>query len=451
MFERLLVANRGEIARRVIRTARRLSIHTVAVCSDVDASAPFAREADEHHVIGEAPPKDSYLDVAKILDVAKRARVDAIHPGYGFLSENADFAEAVAAAGIRFVGPSPDTIRKVGGKLDARAIAERARVPVVPGSGAIGSVEAARSYAEEIGFPVLIKAAAGGGGIGMTTVESPEKVDRAFADAQKKGRTFFGDDTVYIEKLIESPAHLEVQVLGDGEGKVWVLGDRDCTVQRRHQKVIEETPSPRLDDATRQQMLSAAARLAEAAGYVNAGTVEMIHAGAGPDAGRFYFLEVNSRLQVEHPVTEMVTGVDLVEEQLRVAAGLGVTDGVRRPVFRGHAIEARVCAENPSKRFFPSPGQLGRVNFHEADHVRIDSGVESGSRVPPNYDSLLAKVVAWGEDRAEAIQRLSEALQKSEIQGVTTNVSALVDALGSEGFRSGRHDTGLLARLGYES
>lgn len=450
MFERLLVANRGEIARRVIRTARRLGIHTVAICSEADRTAPFVREADAHHVVGPPPPKDSYLNVARILEVAREERVDAIHPGYGFLSENADFAEAVAAAGIRFVGPSPDTIRRVGGKLEARALAESVDVPVVPGSGPLANAEQARAFAEQVGYPLLIKAAAGGGGIGMTVVKAPDKLERAFADAKKKGETFFGDGTVYIEKLVEGPAHLEVQILGDGS-QVVALGDRDCTVQRRHQKVVEESPSPRLDPETRQAMLDAAVRLGTAADYVSAGTVEMIYAGAGADAGRFYFLEVNSRLQVEHPVTEMVTGLDLVEAQLRVASGESLSPDVVRPTFRGHAIEARICAEDPDKRFFPCPGTLQKVVFPQAEHVRVDSGVESGFQVSPAYDSLLAKMVVWGEDRGAAIERMRDAIGRTEITGIRTNLSAIQAVLASEPFLAGRHDTGLLKDLGYKS
>jgi acetyl-CoA carboxylase biotin carboxylase subunit len=452
MFESILIANRGEIARRIIRTARRLGVRTVAVCSEADVDAPFVREADVHHVIGPASPRESYLNADRILEVAKREGIDAIHPGYGFLSESARFAERVSEHGITFVGPRPETIAAVGGKLDARAVAERASVPVVPGCGQVLDLDQARAEAERMGFPIIIKAAAGGGGIGMTIVEKEKKLERAFEDAKKKGATFFGDDTVYIEKVIESPAHVEVQILGDATGHVAAIGERDCTVQRRNQKVIEETPSPRIDEPTRAAMLDAARRLGEAVGYVNAGTVEMIYCGSGDAAGQFFFLEVNSRLQVEHPVTEMVTGLDLVEQQLRVAAGEDPSEAVRSARSEGWSIEARVCAEDPDKRFFPSPGRLDVVSFPKRDHVRIDSGVESGSEVSPAYDSLLAKVVAWGSSRDEAADRLRDALADTRLEGVRTNLSIFGPALDDEVFRRGAHDTGFLRdRLGLKS
>lgn len=451
-FEKLLVANRGEIARRVIRTAKRLGIHTVAVCSDVDVEAPFAREADERHVIGPAAPKESYLSVDKILEVAEKSGAQAIHPGYGFLSENVAFARAVAAAGLTFVGPDPETIGRVGGKLDARDLAIASSVPVVPGTHALSDLEAAKAAAEAIGYPVLIKAAAGGGGIGMSVVKEPAKLERALEDAKKKGATFFGSDTVYIEKLVEAPAHVEVQIIGDRHGNVVALGERDCTVQRRHQKVIEETPSPRVSAETRKEMLAAAERLARAAHYVNAGTVEMIFAGAGEAKGRFYFLEVNSRLQVEHPVTELVTGLDLVELQLRVAAGEALPPEALAPRFEGHAVEARVCAEDPDKRFFPSPGTLTRVVWpHDREGVRVDAGFETGSVVPPTYDSLLAKVMAHGRTRDEALDRLKAALETTVIEGIKTNLSVFPKVLDHPLFRAGTHDTGFLAEvLGYK-
>lgn len=450
MFQSILIANRGEIARRIIRTARRMGVRTVAVCSEADVNAPFAREADVHHVIGPAAPKESYLDADRILDVARSEGVDAIHPGYGFLSESARFAERVAECGIAFVGPRPETIAAVGGKLDARAVAEKAEVPVVPGCGRVVDLDQARAEAERLGYPIMLKAAAGGGGIGMSIVEKEKKLERAFEDAKKKGATFFGDDTVYLEKVVESPAHVEVQILGDARGNVAAIGERDCTVQRRNQKVIEETPSPRIDEATRAAMLAAARRLGEAVGYVNAGTVEMIYCGSGDAAGQFFFLEVNSRLQVEHPVTELVTGLDLVEQQLRIAAGETLSDAVTGAVSRGWAVEARVCAEDPDKRFFPSPGTLERVSFPALEHLRVDSGVESGSLVSPAYDSLLAKVIAWGETRDEALDRLRDALAQTRIEGVRTNLSVFGPALDHEQFRRGQHDTGFLKNvLGY--
>jgi acetyl/propionyl-CoA carboxylase alpha subunit len=444
-FESLLVANRGEIARRIIRTARRLGVRTIAVCSEADVDAPFAREADERHVIGPAAPKESYLSAEKLLAAAKASGAQAIHPGYGFLSENVAFSRAVAEAGLVFVGPRPETVGRVGGKLDARELAVACGVPVVPGTHALPTREEAEAAAAAIGYPVLLKAAAGGGGIGMSAVADPAKLGAALEDARKKGSTFFGSDVVYLEKLVEAPAHVEVQIMGDAHGNVVALGERDCTVQRRHQKVIEETPSPRLTPEARAAMLADAVRLARAASYVNAGTVEMIFAGAGSDAGKHYFLEVNSRLQVEHPVTEQVTGLDLVELQLRVAAGEPLPEEALRPSFRGHSIEARVCAEDPDKRFFPSPGTLTRVEWpHGMPGVRVDAGYETGSVVSPAYDSLLAKVMAHGDTRDEAIDRLKDALAATVIEGVKTNLSLFPRVLDHPVFRSGRHDTGFL-------
>lgn len=444
MFERLLIANRGEIARRVNRTAQRLGIHTIAVCSEADVDAPFAREADEKHVIGPAAPKESYLAAEKILAVAKATGAQAIHPGYGFLSENTAFARAVADAGIVFVGPSPETMASVGSKLEARALAERAGVPTVPGSPKVSTLEEARTAAEAIGYPVLLKASAGGGGIGMQVVTKEAKLESALEDAKKKGATFFGDDTVYIEKLIEAPAHVEVQIIADAHGNVVALGERDCTVQRRHQKVVEETPSPRVDEATRAAMLEAAVRLAKEAGYVNAGTVEMIFAGAGDVKGQFFFLEVNARLQVEHPVTELVTGLDLVELQLRVASGEALPPEALAPTFTGHAIEARICAEDPDKRFFPSPGTITTAELFEGDGVRVDAGIASGSEVTPYYDSLLAKMIVHAPTRAEAIDKLRDAVARSKIEGIKTNLGVFDAILANEVFAAGTHDTGFL-------
>jgi acetyl-CoA carboxylase, biotin carboxylase subunit len=451
---RLLVSNRGEIARRIFRTAKRLGIHTIAVCSEVDVSAPFALEADEQHVIGPAAPKESYLAIEKILEVAKRRDADAIHPGYGFLSENPRFARAVREAGIRFVGPPPEAMEKVGGKLDARNLARIADVPLVPGSEALSSLEEAKEAARRIGYPVLIKAASGGGGIGMSIVQDESKLERAIEDSKKKGGTFFNNDTVYLEELIEKPAHVEVQIFGDSRGEVVALGERDCTVQRRHQKVIEETPSPRITEKMREEMLAAAVRIGKAAGYESAGTVEMIVGGAGSSAGRFYFLEVNSRLQVEHPVTEMVTALDLVELQLHVAAGGALPEALRdaASTASGAAIEARVCAEDPDKRFFPSPGTISKAAFVDREGVRVDAGIMDGSVVSPAYDSLLAKVIAHGKTRDEAIARLKAALAETRIEGVKTNLGLFARVLDHPSFRAGVHDTGFLANeLGLRS
>lgn len=453
MLKTLLVANRGEIARRIFRTARKMGLRTIAVYSEADKEAPFVQDADEAHLIGPASPRDSYLKIEAVLDVARRTGADAVHPGYGFLSENAAFARAVQEAGLCFVGPDPATIQSVGGKLDARELARTAGVPVVPGSGPLTDPDEARTVASKIGYPVMIKASAGGGGIGMTLVSDEKKLPRALEDAQRKGATFFGSDIVYIEKFIPSPAHVEVQILGDHEGRVVAIGDRDCTVQRRNQKVIEEAPSPRLSAATRQAMLEAAQRLGEASAYVNAGTVEMIYCGSGDSEGSYYFLEVNSRLQVEHPVTEMVTGLDLVEHQIRIAAGESLpSDWVLSGVpTTGHAIEARVCAEDPDRRFLPKPGRLGQVTFASGEHLRVDSGVETGSEISSAYDSLMAKMIAWGEDRDAALDRLKDGLSRTILEGAS-NLSLFPRVLDHPLFRQGRHDTSFLAsELGLKS
>ncbi|MCB9654329.1 MAG: ATP-grasp domain-containing protein [Deltaproteobacteria bacterium] len=451
-FKKLLIANRGEIARRIIRTARALGIETVAVSSDVDAKMPFTSEADAHFVIGAAPPAESYLHQDKILDVARQAGVDAIHPGYGFLAENASFARRVTEAGLTFIGPSAASIGRVGGKLEARRLAVDAGVPVVPGTAALPDLDAAQREAERLGYPVLVKAAAGGGGIGMAVASDPKMLERAVAEAKKRGAAFFGSDVIYLEKLVEAPAHVEVQILADHHGHVMALGERDCTVQRRHQKVVEETPSPRLDPATRRAMMAAAVRLVKAAEYTNAGTVEMIYAGGGDDRGTFYFLEVNSRIQVEHPVTEMVTGRDIVALQLAIAAGERLPDLIDVQRIQGCAIEARVCAENPERKFFPSPGMLTRVVFPEAtSDLRIDTGITEESPVPPHYDSLLAKVIAWGPTRDDAIDRLKRALAETVIEGVKTNLSIFPAVLDHPVFRRGEHDTSFLkTHLGYQ-
>ena len=447
-FEKVLIANRGEIARRVIRTAKKMGMHTIAVHSDVDENAPFAQEADEKHLLGAAAPKESYLNIDKILEIAKSTGAQAIHPGYGFLSENPEFVRRVTAAGIRFVGPGPEPMERMGSKLDARKVAQTADVPVIPGSGSVSSVEEAIAAAEKIGYPVLLKASAGGGGIGMTAVKNEKKLEKALADVQRKGETFFGDGTVYIEKLVERPAHVEIQVISDTHGNCAVLGDRDCSVQRRNQKIIEESPSTHISAETRSKMFAAAKRLVIESGYVNAGTVEMIVSGDPEQQEQFYFLEVNARLQVEHPVTELVTNLDLVEAQFRVAAGEKLPDEVINPTFSGHSIEARLCAEDPDKRFFPQPGTITDITWPE--DARVDSGVEAGSVVPPTYDSMLAKIIVHGDNRNDAIEKLLKATRNTKIEGIKTNLSAIEKVLQSEAFMSGTHDTSIIKELGYK-
>ena len=446
MFDKLLIANRGEIARRIQKTAKKMGIATVAVCSEADVDAPFSREADEKVVVGPPPPKESYLNVAAIVDAAKQTGAQAIHPGYGFLSENEGLVAACDAAGIAFVGPPVAAMKAMGSKIEAKAQMRAAGVPVVPGpDGALETEDAAAAAGDAVGYPVMLKASAGGGGIGMAKCRSEKQLRQAYEDARKKGEMFFGSSRVFVEKCIEQPHHVEVQVLADKHGRTIHLWERECSVQRRHQKVLEETPSPLLDDATRAALCAAAVKAAQTVGYVNAGTVEFV-----VDAARnFYFLEMNTRLQVEHPITEAITGIDIVEQQLRVAAGERLTI---EPSKQGYAIELRICAEDPDKRFFPSPGKLDQVVWPAGEGIRVDAGVESGSAVPPYYDNLLAKLIGYGPTRDDAIRRLRAALDATVITGVKTNVDMHKRVLDDEEFRAGRYDTSFLeSRLGLKS
>jgi acetyl-CoA carboxylase biotin carboxylase subunit len=442
-FRRLLVANRGEIAVRIIRAAHALGIPAVAVFSEADRKALHVRYADAAACIGPPEPRRSYLDIDRILDVATRMGCDSVHPGYGFLAENAEFARASAAAGLVFIGPPPGVIEAMGDKLRARALMEAAGVPVVPGSGAVDPENLA-AQAAAVGYPLLLKASAGGGGKGIRTVHEPGQLRGAFDRAQGEARTAFGDDTLYLERLLEGPHHIEIQIFGDSHGSLVHLHERECSVQRRHQKLVEETPSPFLTPALREAMGRAAVDAARAIGYVGAGTVEFL-----VDAGRrFYFLEVNTRLQVEHPVTEMVTGLDLVQEQIRVAAGapLSFTQSTVRP--RGHAIEVRVCAEDPDNGFLPSIGRIDDLALPGGPGIRVDSALFTRLEVSLHYDSLLAKLVAWGADRSEALARLRQALSEFKIADLKTNIAFLGRVVRSEAFTSGDYDTGLAARLG---
>ncbi len=444
----ILIANRGEIACRVIRTARRLGLRTIAVYSDADAQALFVEMADEAYRIGPAPARESYLDAQKILAVAKEAGAACIHPGYGFLSENVEFAEACAAAGIVFVGPPASAISAMGLKDAAKALVEKANVPVVPGyHGAEQGVDFLAKEAERIGYPVLIKAVAGGGGKGMKKVDRPEDFADALSSAQREGKNAFGDARVLVEKYVLSPRHVEIQVFGDSHGNVVHLYERDCSLQRRHQKVIEEAPAPGMTPEVRAAMGKAATEAAKAVGYVGAGTVEFIADGRdGLRADRFYFMEMNTRLQVEHPVTEAITGLDLVELQLKVAAGepLGFTqDDVRA---EGHAVEARLYAEDPEKGFLPSTGKLWALQFPQSEDIRIDTGVEAGDSVTPYYDPMIAKVIAHGRTRDEALDHLAFALGETIVAGPRTNLAFLKKLAEAEGFRKGPFDTGFIDR-----
>ena len=443
MFESLLIANRGEIACRVIRTARRLGIRTIAVYSDADADAMHVEQADQAVRIGPAPAAHSYLNQDALLRAVAESRAAALHPGYGFLSENADFAAAVEAAGAAFVGPPPAAIRDMASKIEAKRLVAAAGAPVVPGcDGAEQSAEALARRAADIGYPVLIKASLGGGGKGMRIVVSADDFAAALAGAKREAGAAFGDDTVLLERYLENPKHIEIQILADARGKTLHLFERDCSVQRRHQKVIEEAPAPSVGADTRRAMSEAAIRAARAVGYVGAGTVEFI---ATDDA--FYFLEMNTRLQVEHPVTEAILGLDLVEWQLRIAAGESLPFAQEDLAVRGHAVEARVYAENvkasPGGRidFLPSAGTLRRFDFPAG--VRVDTGVGPGSAVTAHYDPMLAKVIAHGADRRQAVAALRDALRRSEIAGVEHNVAWLVNVLGHPRFVSGAYTTAL--------
>ncbi|SFJ80512.1 3-methylcrotonyl-CoA carboxylase alpha subunit [Bosea sp. OK403] len=444
----ILIANRGEIACRVIRTARRLGLRTIAVYSDADAEALFVEMADEAWHIGPSPARESYLDAETILAVAKQANAACIHPGYGFLSENADFAEACAKAGIVFVGPPASAIRAMGLKDAAKALVEKANVPVVPGyHGAEQGADFLRAEARRIGYPVLIKAVAGGGGKGMKKVDRPEDFDEALASAQREGKNAFGDARVLVEKYVLSPRHVEIQVFGDSHGNVVHLYERDCSLQRRHQKVIEEAPAPGMSAEVRAAMGKAATEAAKAVGYVGAGTVEFIADGReGLRADRFYFMEMNTRLQVEHPVTEAITGLDLVELQLKVAAGEPLGFSQADVTATGHAVEARLYAEDPEKGFLPSTGKLWALRFPEGEGIRIDTGVEAGDTVTPFYDPMIAKVIAHGATRDEALDRLGAALGETIVAGPRTNLAFLKALTEAQGFREGPFDTGFIER-----
>jgi len=451
LFKKVLVANRGEIAVRVIRALREASIPSVAVYSDADRAALHVQMADEAAHVGPAPSSESYLRIDKILAAAKRHAADAIHPGYGFLSENADFAQACEDAGIVFIGPSATSIAQLGSKTGARKIARDAGVPTVPGtSEGVSDPSVARKIAGEIGYPVIIKAAAGGGGKGMRLVEEEASLEAGLRDAASEAQRAFNSTEVYLEKFVASPRHIEIQVLGDRHGHMIHLGERECSIQRRHQKVIEECPSPvmAIDPELRQRMGEAAVRVAQAAGYYNAGTVEFL-----VDAERnFYFLEMNTRLQVEHPVTELVTAMDLVQWQLRIAAGERLTVAQQQVQWRGAALECRIYAEDPDNQFFPSPGRITSLRLPSGPGIRLDSGVYPGWTVPIDYDPLLAKLAVWANTRAEAIARMLRALDELSVFGIKTNIAFFRRILRDAEFQAGNLHTGFIPEfLGRES
>jgi acetyl-CoA carboxylase biotin carboxylase subunit len=416
----VLIANRGEIAVRVIRTLRELEIDSIALFSEPDRASLHVLMADEAYPIGPGPSRESYLDLERVIATAKRVRADAIHPGYGFFAESAAFATACQDAGIAFIGPRPATIAALGDKLAARAAARAAGVPMVPGTpGAVDSLADARAAAKSIGFPLMLKAAAGGGGKGMRIVRRAAELEAAWELTRGEALAAFGDARMYLERAIERPRHVEAQILADGDGRVAFLGERECSVQRRHQKLLEETPSPAFDAPTRRAFGEAACRIAKQVGYLNAGTVEFI---LDPQ-GKFYFLEVNTRLQVEHPVTEMVTGLDLVAEQVRIAEGAPLSFGDRPPAPRGWSMEARIVAEDPARNFMPSVGRIERVRFPQGLGVRNDAGFYRGYEISVYYDSLLSKLVVWGADREQARRRLMRALDEFVLEGVHNNLA----------------------------
>jgi propionyl-CoA carboxylase alpha chain len=443
MFSKILIANRGEIACRVMRTCKRLGIKTVAVYSDADDGALHMRQADEAVHIGPPPAAESYLAIDRIIAACKETGAQAVHPGYGFLSENRRFAEALEAAGIVFIGPSVHAIHAMGDKIESKKLAQKAGVSQVPGYlGVVKDGAEAVKISRELGYPVMIKASAGGGGKGMRIAHADGEVEQAFRSATNEARSSFGDERVFIEKYIIEPRHIEIQVLGDKHGTVIHLGERECSIQRRHQKVIEEAPSPFLDAKTRQAMGAQAVALAKAVQYHSAGTVEFI-----VDAERrFYFLEMNTRLQVEHPVTELVTGIDLVEQMIRVAAGEKLAIKQADVAARGWAVEARIYAEDPYRGFLPS---IGRLSYWrppaDSPHVRVDTGVEEGSEITRFYDPMIAKMCAWGETRAEAVERISSALDETRLAGISHNVSFLAALAGHARFREGRLSTAFIA------
>ena len=442
MFSKVLIANRGEIAVRIIRACRELNLRTVAVYSEADRGALHVRLADEAFCIGPAAARDSYLNIPSIISTAELLGVDAIHPGYGFLAENPRFAEICLDCHITFIGPKPDAIEKMGNKAQAREMVRRAGVAVVPGSdGPVGDEDAAGAVAQSLGYPLIIKAAGGGGGRGMRVAQNREDLRRALTEAQAEAEAAFGNSEVYIEKYLVEPRHVEIQVLGDHRGTIVSLGDRDCSVQRRHQKLIEESPSPGIPPKIRRSLTRAAVRVAETVHYTNAGTVEFLV----DQAGHHYFVEMNTRIQVEHGVTEMVTGADLVKEQIRIAAGERLTLP-REVEARGHAIECRINAEDPAHGFRPSPGLITAFIPPGGPGMRIDTHAFAGYAVPPYYDSLIAKVIDWGHDREEAIVRMQRALREFEIAGVQTTIPFHRQALDNAFFRRGEFSVDFIQR-----
>lgn len=433
MFNKVLIANRGEIARRVIRTCKRLNINTVAIYSEADAESLHVKDADEAYCVGKPPVAQSYLNIERILEIALENGVEAVHPGYGLLSENVEFAKRCEEEGLIFIGPSADVIASMGSKLEARKTMKAAGVPIVEGVEApIKDAEEATEIAERLGYPIMLKASAGGGGIGMQLVENAEELAKAFEGNQKRAQSFFGDGTMYMERFIANPHHVEVQIIADHQGNVVPLFERECSIQRRNQKVVEEAPSPFISQETRDRMLEASVKAAKHIGYVNAGTIEYLV----DENQNFYFLEMNTRLQVEHPVTEEITKLDLVEEQLKIAAQQPLSFTKESITKQGHAIEVRIYAENPST-FFPSPGTITALELPTGEGVRHECGVETGSAVTPFYDPMISKLVVWGETRDIACEKLIQALKTYKVEGIQTNIPMLLKTVTHKQFLKG--------------
>ncbi|PWU17082.1 MAG: acetyl-CoA carboxylase biotin carboxylase subunit [Bdellovibrio sp.] len=443
MFKKVLIANRGEIAIRITRACRELGISSVAIFSEADRESLHVILADEAYNVGPAPSRESYLNIPKIIEVAKKTKADAVHPGYGFLSENTHFARACAKEGIAFIGPTPENVEAMGDKLSAKALMRKAGVPTVPGSdGAVDTIETARTLAQKIGYPIIIKASAGGGGKGMRVVRQESDLVSAFRACQSEGQNYFADQTVYIEKFINDPKHIEIQVFGDIHGNVCQLFERECSVQRRHQKLIEEAPSPSVPPEVRMKMGEAAVRAAKQINYVGAGTIEFIFDNSTKE---FYFMEMNTRLQVEHPITELTTGVDLVKEQIQVALGNPLSFKQSTLQQTGHAVEVRVCAEDPMT-YQPSPGVIRACRHPQGPFVRVDSYAYPGYEVPIFYDPMIAKVITWGESREEAIHRMQRALAEFIISGIKSNIPLLKSVLRHPKFNDGTYTTQFLEK-----
>ena len=444
MFQKILIANRGEIALRIIRACRELGIRTVAIYSQADAEALHAQLADEAICIGPSAAAESYLDMERILSACIAAKADAIHPGFGFLSENSMFAGVCKDCNIKFIGPKGSVIDALGNKANARQMMINAGVPVIPGSdGILADVEQAYEMADKLGYPVIVKASAGGGGKGIRIVRKKEELKEAFLSAQSETKAAFGDDSMYMEKLIEGARHVEVQILGDSFGNVIHLGERDCSLQRKNQKVLEETPCEVLSESTRAKICDSAVRAAKAAGYENAGTIEFLY---DEDSDKYYFMEMNTRIQVEHPVTEMVSGVDLIKEQIYIAAGLPLDLTQEEITLRGHALECRINAEDPKKNFMPCPGKLGQIHLPGGFGVRVDTAIYGGCEISPYYDSMAAKVIVHDRTRQGAIQKMRSALGELVLEGITTNLDFQFQILDDEDFINGNFDTSFIEK-----